>query len=77
MSLKDVVDQLRGPRRQQGRPSPSAAATIKPFDVTLTRAVIHVASVKWQLEPGQIGYARITTFAEKTQQRARRRARRR
>jgi carboxyl-terminal processing protease len=66
LSLKDVVDELRGPagstveitigRRDQ-----------KPFDVTLTRAIIHVASVKWQLEPRHIGYARVTTFAEKTQ----------
>jgi len=39
----------------------------KPFEVKLTRAIIHVASVKWRLEPDHIGYARITSFAEKTQ----------
>ena len=66
MSLRDVVDQLRGP---VGTP---VAITIgrrdaKPFDVQLKRAVIHVASVKWRLEAGHIGYARITSFAEKTQ----------
>jgi carboxyl-terminal processing protease len=67
MSLKDVVEQLRGP----------ADTTVKltiarrgehPFDVTLTRAIIHVASVKSHLEANGIGYARIATFAEKTQQ---------
>ena len=67
LSLKDVVDQLRGP----------AGSTVdisigrreeKPFTVALTRAIIHVASVKWQLKPDRIGYARVTTFAEKTQQ---------
>ncbi|HXQ52764.1 MAG TPA: S41 family peptidase [Stellaceae bacterium] len=67
LSLKDVVDQLRGPA---GSP---VALTIgrrdeKPFDVNLTRAVIHVASVKSKLLPRRVGYARITTFAEKTQQ---------
>ena len=66
MSLKDVVDDLRGP------PGSTVSVTIgrrntRPFDVKLTRAVIHVASVKWQIEPGRIGYARITSFAEKTQ----------
>jgi carboxyl-terminal processing protease len=67
MSLKDVVDQLRG--------QPGTAVTIsiargtqKAFDVTLVRAIIHVASVKSHVEPGRIGYLRITTFAEKTQQ---------
>jgi carboxyl-terminal processing protease len=66
MSLKDVVDLLRG--------APDTAVTItvaraaeRPFDVTLTRAIIHVASVKFHLEPGRIAYARITSFGEKTQ----------
>jgi carboxyl-terminal processing protease len=66
MSLKDVVDLLRG--------DPGTAVTITiaraaehPFEVTLTRAIIHVASVKFHLEPGRIAYARITNFGEKTQ----------
>jgi len=67
MSLKDVVDQLRGPADTKvvvtiGR------RDMRPFDITLTRAVIHVASVKYKLEPQHIGYARITTFEEHTQQ---------
>ncbi len=67
LSLKDVVDQLRGTA------GTSVGITIgrkdeKQFDVTLTRAVIRVASVKWKLEPRRVGYARVTTFAEKTQQ---------
>jgi carboxyl-terminal processing protease len=37
-----------------------------PFDVTLTRAIVHVVSVKSKLEPGRIGYARISSFAENT-----------
>ncbi len=39
----------------------------RPFEVSLTRAVIRVASVKAHLEPGRVGYVRVTTFAEKTQ----------
>jgi carboxyl-terminal processing protease len=66
LTLRDVVDQLRGPIGS------AVEITIgrhdaKPFEVKLNRAVIHVASVKYQLEPGGIGYARIGSFAEKTQ----------
>jgi carboxyl-terminal processing protease len=67
MSLKDVVDQLRGTAGSKVEISVGRREQ-KPFDVTLTRAVIHVASVKWKLEPRRVGYARVTTFAEKTQQ---------
>ena len=66
MSLQDVVDALRGEAGTR------VAITIgrrnhPPIDITITRAIIHVASVKWKLEPGGIGYARISSFAEKTQ----------
>jgi carboxyl-terminal processing protease len=66
MSLKDVVDALRGP------PDSKVSITIgrkntQPFDVTLTRAIIHVDSVKSALEPNGVGYIRITSFAETTQ----------
>ncbi len=66
MSLKDVVGALRGPadtavRITIGRKSEP------PFEVTLTRAIIKVDSVKSALEPNGIGYVRITNFAETTQ----------
>ena len=37
-----------------------------PFDVSLTRAVIKVQSVKSHLEGDNIGYIRITSFSEQT-----------
>jgi carboxyl-terminal processing protease len=66
MTLKDAVDRLRGPAGSPVRMTILRSGD-KPFDVTLTRAVIRVASVKSQLEPGRIGYIRVTTFMEKTQ----------
>ncbi len=65
MTLKDVVDRLRGP---VGTPVHVTIVRVgeKPFEVTLIRAVIHVASVKSQLEPDKIGYIRISLFSEKT-----------
>jgi carboxyl-terminal processing protease len=65
MNAEQIVKRLRGAvgtkvtlligRKSKGR-----------FNVTLTRAIIHVVSVKPALEPGKIGYARLTTFVENT-----------
>ncbi|MGH7091324.1 MAG: S41 family peptidase [Stellaceae bacterium] len=66
MSLKDVVDALRGPAGNAVELTIARRGT-NPFDVRLARAIIHVASVKWRLEPGHVGYARVTTFADKTE----------
>jgi carboxyl-terminal processing protease len=40
---------------------------VEPFEVTLTRAVITISSVRYRTE-GDIGYIRITSFNEQTQQ---------
>ncbi|MGK9168208.1 S41 family peptidase [Inquilinus limosus] len=65
MSLSEAVDKMRGPvgsnititiRRGEG----------EPFDVTLARATIPVESVRWRTE-GDIGYIRITSFTERTE----------
>ncbi len=66
MSLKEAVEKLRGPAGSKVRLT-IARSGQKPFEVTLTRAVIRVSSVKAHLEPGHIAYLRITTFMEKTQ----------
>lgn len=67
MGLKDVVDRLRGPAGS------TIALTLlradqAPIDLTLTRANIEIVSVKSHLEPNKVGYARVSTFAEKTQE---------
>jgi len=63
-SLKEAVDKLRGPidtkvtiRVKRGEKDP--------FDVTLTRAVITVKSVRSRIE-GNIGIIRVTSFTEQT-----------
>ncbi|CCE04374.1 Carboxy-terminal-processing protease precursor (C-terminal-processing protease) [Bradyrhizobium sp. STM 3843] len=65
VSLQKVVDQLRGD------PGSNVTITIlrgkqDPFDVTLTREIIKVASVKPELKPDGIGYIRITQFGGDT-----------
>ena len=37
-----------------------------PFDVSLTREIIKVRSVRYRLEAGDIGYVRVTSFTEQT-----------
>jgi carboxyl-terminal processing protease len=63
-SLRDAVKKMRGPvgskitlQIRRGKE--------KPFDVTLTRAVITIKSVRSKIY-GDIGYLRITAFTEQT-----------
>jgi carboxyl-terminal processing protease len=63
MLLRDAVLELRGD------PGSKAVLSIKrgdkpAFDVTLERAIINIASVRWRIE-GNIGYIRITSFSER------------
>ena len=64
LSLNEAVDKMRGPAnsdirltvRRNGKPS---------FDLTLTRAVVKIQSVRSHVE-GDIGYIRITQFTDRT-----------
>ena len=66
MSLNDAVNKMRG------KPGTPITLTLlrkgvaKPFAVTLTRAIIKVKSVKYQLLEPNYGYVRITQFQEHT-----------
>src|SRR5262249_35839025 len=64
MTLNEAVEKMRG------KVNSDIVLTIKregrdPFDVTLTRAVIKIQSVRYRTE-GDIGYIRITSFNEQT-----------
>ncbi|VBB68838.1 Carboxyl-terminal protease [invertebrate metagenome] len=66
MSLSEAVDKMRGP------PDSDIRLTVrreggKPFDLTLTRAIITIQSVKGRVEGGDIGYLRITSFTDRTE----------
>ena len=64
LSLAEAVERMRGPvntdlvltLRRAGR---------EPFDVTITRAVIKIQSVRSRAE-GDVGYIRISSFSEQT-----------
>jgi carboxyl-terminal processing protease len=65
LSLPDAVEKMRGPVNsnikltilREGR---------DPFDVTVTRAIVKIQSVKSHLEGDNIAYIRITSFDEQT-----------
>jgi carboxyl-terminal processing protease len=65
LSLSEAVEKMRGKVgsdiklmvRREGR---------KPFEVTITRAVIKIRSVRSRMEGDDIAYIRITSFSEQT-----------
>ena len=65
MGLTKIVRLLRG------EPGTQVTITVlrgnkAPFDVTITREIIQVASVKSKMQPNNVGYVRITEFGETT-----------
>jgi carboxyl-terminal processing protease len=66
MTLSEAVEKMRGPVNSTITLSIQRAGQEQPFDVSLSRAVIKVQSVRSRRE-GNIGYLRITTFNEQTE----------
>ena len=65
LSLQESVERMRGPVNSAIKLTIRRAER-EPFDVTLTRAIITVQSVRSRLEQTDIGYIRITSFNEQT-----------
>jgi carboxyl-terminal processing protease len=66
MSLNDAVKKMRGKPKTTIKLTIARKGELKPIELTLTREVIQVQSVKARiLEPG-IGYLRISQFQENT-----------
>jgi len=67
LTLSEAVDRMRG------RVGTDIVLTVlrqsagEPFDVTITRDIITIRSVRSRLEGGDVGYVRITSFTEQTE----------
>jgi carboxyl-terminal processing protease len=67
MTLAEAVERMRGPV------DTSIALTLRrpgqdePIDVSMARAVITISPVRWRSEGGDVGYVRVTTFNEQTE----------
>ncbi len=64
MSLNDAVDRMRGPVNTDIRVTVRREGQA-PFDVSLTRAVIKIQTVKAKLQDN-VGYVRVSQFVEST-----------
>lgn len=65
MDINAAIDKMRGPAGTKVTLTILRTGEKKPFDVTLTRAVVHVDSVKWHRE-GDVAYIRLSGFNELT-----------
>jgi len=63
MPLNEAVERMRGPENSKVTLTILRQGEKKPLELTLTRAVIRVESVKYE-KKGDIGYIRITSFSE-------------
>ncbi len=66
MNLRDAVEKMRGAPGTQIILTIARKGVNDPFDVTLTRAVIKIASVKSSLLDGDYAYIRIASFQSNT-----------
>ena len=66
LSLNEAVEKMRGPTNTTVTLTIQRPGTKKPFDVTLTRAIVQIKSVRFERK-GDIGYIRITTFNKQTE----------
>jgi len=65
--LNDAVEKMRGAPGTQIKLTLRHNEKGDPFEVTLTREVIKVPSVKSRVEGDNVGYIRISSFSEQTQ----------
>src|SRR5579871_5213221 len=66
LTLNQAVDKMRGPVNTKIKLKIVRKGQDAPIELTLTRAIIHVLSVRSHSEGNDVGYIRITQFNEQT-----------
>jgi carboxyl-terminal processing protease len=66
MTANDAIEKMRGSPGTQVKLTIRRPGEAQPLDMTLTRAIIHVASVKSRLERDNIAYIRLAQFQEQS-----------
>jgi carboxyl-terminal processing protease len=66
MTLNQAVEKMRGPVNTKVKLTIMRKGQDKPIEVSLTREVIRVRSVRAQVEGDDVGYIRMTQFTEQT-----------
>ena len=66
LTLQEAVEKMRGPVNSPITLTIVRKGTEDPFDVKVTRDVIHINPVKYNAEGDDVGFIRVTTFNEQT-----------
>jgi carboxyl-terminal processing protease len=66
MTLNQAIEKMRGPVNTKIKLTIMRKGQDKPIEVSLTREVIRVRSVRSQVEGDDVGYIRMTQFTEQT-----------
>jgi carboxyl-terminal processing protease len=66
LSLDQAIEKMRGPVGSAVKLTITRKGQDKPVEISITRAVIHVSSVRWHLDGDDVGYIRLTQFTEQT-----------
>jgi len=66
LTLNQAVEKMRGPVNSKINLTIMRKGVDKPIEVTITRDIIHVQSVRSHMEGDDIGYIRLTQFNEQT-----------
>ena len=64
-SLDEAVDKMRGAPGAPVKLTIARSGRDEPFDVTITRAIIDIKPVKWEVK-GNVGYIKIVSFSADT-----------
>lgn len=67
LTLDEAVKKMRGRVGEDIVITVIREGVAEPFDITITRDVIQIQSVRSRVEGGDVGYIRITTFSGQTQ----------
>ena len=66
LTLNQAVEKMRGPVNTKINLTIRRKGVDKPLEVSITRAIIRVRSVRSHIEGGDVGYIRLTQFNEQT-----------
>ena len=67
LSLQEAVEQMRGERGSTIRITIRREGADRPMELTLTRDVIRPQVVRFRMEGNDVGYVRLTSFNERTE----------
>jgi carboxyl-terminal processing protease len=66
LSLANMIDEMRGPSNTKITLTIAREGVDHPLEISMRREVIHIQVAKQRMEPGNIGYVRLTEFSAQT-----------